>query len=313
MNNPKVSVIVPIYNSERFVAQAIESVLAQTYKNFEIVVVNDGSTDRSYEKIKPYLPLIKYIPQENKGVSSARNTGIKNSEGELIAFLDSDDIWLPEKLELQVKYLNDNPHVGLVHSNISYIDENGESYPPNPDFVTDVSGMCFKELFEGNCIATSTVLVRQACLDKVGLFAEGIPYAEDYELWMKLSIYYPIRHINEYLIKYRVHDANASNYNFINAIFELRAIKSILKEFSQTKKIVGKRVVKKRLFNLYSKIAEFQANEGNKLKSIRYSLFTMGISPIKFFSEHLWNLLSPSQKKVLSWYKYKIKHSLNKC
>lgn len=308
MNNPKVSVIIPVYNSERFIAQAIESALTQTYKNLEVIVVNDGSTDNSYEKIKPYLSSIKYISQENKGVSAARNTGIKNSEGELIAFLDSDDIWLSEKLDLQRDYLRSNPDVGLVHSNILYINKNGNLIPSNTDFATDASGMCFKELFKhGNKILTSSVVLRKNCFKKAGYFAENIHYAEDYELWLKVAKHFAIGHINQPLVLYRIHTTNTTqNHQGREEYYRLKIISNVLSEFPDSRKILGKEIVNDRLFELTYTVAKRYFRQKNRLKSLWFFFKTMKINPVKFFSELLLGVLSSSQRKALNWYKYRI-------
>ena len=114
---PEISVIIPTYNYANYVRDAVESVLNQSYKEFEIIVVDDGSTDGTKKVLEPLKNRIRYIYQENRGLPSAYNTGIKASKGEYIAFLDSDDLWLPEKLKLQKKYFDDNPAVGMVICN----------------------------------------------------------------------------------------------------------------------------------------------------------------------------------------------------
>src|SRR5690349_3602213 len=108
---PKVSVIIPTYNRAQFIARAVDSVLEQTYKDFEIIVIDDGSSDNTQEILKAYEGKIRYVYQQNKGISAARNRGIQEAKGEYIAFLDSDDVWKPEKLSVQVAILDVNPHV----------------------------------------------------------------------------------------------------------------------------------------------------------------------------------------------------------
>src|SRR5215831_9468158 len=113
---PIVSVVIPTYNNARFLPEALDSLLGQTYRDFELIVVDDGSTDDTLEVLKPYRHLIRYVRKENGGPASARNLGIRHASGELIAFQDADDIWLPDKLQLQVDYLREHPEVGLVFS-----------------------------------------------------------------------------------------------------------------------------------------------------------------------------------------------------
>ena len=118
---PKVSVIIPTYNRSKYVTKAIDSVLAQTYRDFEIIVVDDGSTDNTKEVLKPYTDRIKYLYQENTGVSAARNAGIRAAGGQWIAFLDSDDEWLPEKLSIQMDYLSRHNEIVAFITNVKFI------------------------------------------------------------------------------------------------------------------------------------------------------------------------------------------------
>lgn len=122
---PKVSVIIPVFNCDRFIGEAIESVLAQTYRDFELIVVDDGSEDKTAERVKQYGDKLTYFYQPNSGQARARNLGYANSSGEYLAFLDSDDRWYPQMLETEVHALDKNPHVGLVHGDVDIIDEEG--------------------------------------------------------------------------------------------------------------------------------------------------------------------------------------------
>ncbi|MBW2646296.1 MAG: glycosyltransferase [Deltaproteobacteria bacterium] len=309
-DNPKVSIIIPVYNGERYIAQAIESALTQTYRKFEIIVVNDGSTDNSYEKIKPFLPSVKYIFQENQGVAAARNTAIKNSSGEFIAFLDQDDLWLPEKLELQVDYLLHNPDVGLVHSNMSYINEEGKSIQREFDFPSRIAGRCFGELFIKNKIAILTVLLRRDCLDKVGLFNVQFSGVDDYDLLLRVSRYYPVWHINQSLAGYRLHGSNTSRDWLGITLTRLRIIESLLETYPQIRSELGKKTVSDRLFQLYCEVARQHSHQNKHKAAIEYWKKAISVHPTKFSSylEIIWSAITPNQRRVLNWYKYKIFH-----
>ncbi len=311
MQNPKVSVIIPVYNAESFIEETLESALAQTYKNIEIIVVNDGSTDGSYKKIKPYLPSIKYISQENKGVSSARNNGIRQSKGELIAFLDSDDVWVPEKLQIQVEYLNENKNTAFVHSNIKYINESSQLISPETDFVPGISGMCFRELFEGNKIATSTVVIRKDCLERVGYFTENITFAEDYELWLKMAKHFPIGYLDQPLLRYRVHLANATVCNQGNEeYYLLKVILNVLNEYSDARKILGRKLVNERLFELTYAAALNYSRQNNRSESVRHFFRAMRINAVQFFLRYPQDMIPESGKKTIRWYKHRVKEIL---
>ncbi|WP_143438568.1 glycosyltransferase family A protein, partial [Hydrocoleum sp. CS-953] len=124
---PRVSVIIPVYNCDRYISQAIESILAQTYQSYEIIVIDDGSTDNTRLALQPYIEKIRYVYQENQGVSAARNHGIDLARGELIAFLDADDFFLPDKLTAQVGVFDAQPNLGIVHSGWRRVNQQGET------------------------------------------------------------------------------------------------------------------------------------------------------------------------------------------
>ena len=308
MNYPKVSVIIPVYNGEKYVAQAIESALSQTYNNVEIIVINDGSTDNSYNKIKPYLSSVKYIYQENKGAAVARNTGIENSTGELIGFLDADDLWLPEKLEIQVDYLLRNKDIGLVHSNRISIYEEGTKAIPDPP-STKAIGMCFKQLFNRNQISTSTVLLRKKCLIQVGGFDERFVRAQDYELWLRISKFYPIGYIDQRLSCYRQHSSNVSR-NWEHALLaKVSVIESILDKFPEIYQELGDSIIKNKLYNLYYRAANYFLHIDKRKQARKYYLKALNMHPAKW---NCWgklligSFLTPKQKSILQWYKQKV-------
>jgi glycosyltransferase involved in cell wall biosynthesis len=197
--NPKVSVIMPVHNGAKFIVPAIESVLAQSYTNYELVVIDDGSTDDSYLKIEGYRDKLKYIPHTTqKGVCTAMNTGIRNASGELIAFLDSDDLWLPEMLHTQVDYLMDHQDVAMVHSDFQTIDDEDRIIEDSVAYCQNLripSGYIFKELFMDSLICGITVVVRKECFERVGYLDETL-YFGDYDLWLRISKHYLIGYMS---------------------------------------------------------------------------------------------------------------------
>ena len=214
MTNPKVSVIIPTYNRADLIKETIQSVFDQTFQSFEIIIVDDGSTDNTRQVVKNInSPKIKYIYQDNSGrPAHARNRALKETRGEYIAFLDSDDLWLPHKLELQVKFLDKHQDVGLVYSQAKIFGKTKGIFaiPPVARFAR--TGWMFDELLKINFIPTLTTLVRKKCLDRIGYFDEdpGLTSIEDYELWLRLSKEYQIGFIDQLLAEYRVHSTNLS-------------------------------------------------------------------------------------------------------
>ena len=200
---PNVSVIITTYKRANLVSHAIESVLAQTYTDYEIIVVNDGSPDNTKEVLDQFGDKITAIHQENQGVSAARNAGIKSAQGQYIAFLDDDDLWVQNKLEKQVACLESNPNIGLVYSDMFCFNENGV-FPDtwekaNPTPPVQQSWI----LFLRNFIPTPSVVVRRDCLDKVGLFDETLTTCEDYDLWLRITEKWSVHFLNEPLVNYR--------------------------------------------------------------------------------------------------------------
>ena len=200
---PQVSVVIPTYNSATMVVQAVESVLSQTYHDFEILVVDDGSTDNTQQAIGRFGDLVRYFKQKNQGVSAARNAGIKQARGEYIAFLDSDDIWLPDKLAEQVPWLNTDPNVGLVYCDWSVVSNGCVAHSSFLRHLPANSGDVFDDLIQSGFILTSGVVVRRACLDDVGDFDKSLTIAQDYDLWLRISYRWQVQLVSKCLFTKR--------------------------------------------------------------------------------------------------------------
>jgi len=187
---PLVSVIIPVYNAERFIAQTLESVAAQTYANFEVIVVDDGSSDGSRAAIEPFLAdtRFKLIAQANAGISAARNTAIRASSGEFIALLDNDDLWLPQKLCKQIEIAAGNPETGMIFTNAELFGESGVIGKYYPDRASYPKPDILEHLLEENPFCAGTMMVRKSCLDDFGLFDETLPGVDDYEMWLRLAL-----------------------------------------------------------------------------------------------------------------------------
>lgn len=201
-----VSVIIPCYNGEQFLGEAIDSALRQTVREIEVIVVDDGSTSTGpRDLVAGYSDRIRYIRQDNKGISAARNTGIEAARGDLIAFLDDDDVWLPEKLEKQLEFLErvrfDGRDVGLVSTAFIYTDE---SLNEIGRFSLPYAGLVFDQLMFTDLVGLpSSVIVPHAVLEAVGGFNDDLRASEDYDLWLRIASRYEIFSLNEYLVKYR--------------------------------------------------------------------------------------------------------------
>jgi len=195
---PLVSVIIPTYNRGWVLREAIDSVLAQDFKDFELIVVDDGSTDNTGEILDSYDQDLIVLRQSNKGVSAARNRGIAATAGRLVAFLDSDDLWLPPKLSSQIDFFNSNPAAVINQTEEIWI-RNGVRVNPKTRHHKS-SGMIFERSLGLCLVSPSAVMMKRALFDEVGLFDEDLPACEDYDLWLRISWRYPVHLIETPLI-----------------------------------------------------------------------------------------------------------------
>lgn len=219
MSQMLVTIIIPVYKCRAYFHEAVDSALRQTYPNIEIVVV-DGLNDTSQSLMasyKSYGDKIRYYHQKPSGVAAARNLGISVARGELVAILDADDIWYPEKLSTQVPALLAFPEAGLTFSGrivfnangvvtSSYVHSLGHWFDGHRIGATELAyGSLYRELLRANDIMTSSVVVRKSVLDKVGVFDETFAIAEDYDLWLRIAREYKLLFVNRVLTQYREH------------------------------------------------------------------------------------------------------------
>jgi glycosyltransferase involved in cell wall biosynthesis len=303
----KVSVILPMYNGSQYINLAIQSVLGQTYDNYEIVLVNDGSTDNSKKIIEPYIgkPYFVYIEKNNSGVAAARNVGILASTGDVVAFLDQDDVWVPSKLEMQVKFLLANPSVGMVHGNIKYIDADGRSIAnKDADWVTNASGWCFDYLFKSNRIAIATACVWRSCIDSIGRLREDVSGVDDYEYWLRLSMRWPIGHINECLAYYRLHSNNESK-NWLSQDIKLAAtLDGIAANFPASLTKLDRSIIASRMLPIYGRIVKEYYRTNQHKQARLYLIESIKLRPLTpiYYVMVCMGLFSPRIRVALRWY-----------
>jgi glycosyltransferase involved in cell wall biosynthesis len=195
---PAVSVIIPTFNRRGLVQQAIDSVLAQDFDDCELIVVDDGSTDDTAEALAVYGPRIRVLRQPNRGVSAARNAGIRAAAAPLIALLDSDDLWLPAKLARQTAFFQAHPGILICQTEEIWV-RNGVRVNPRKKHRKP-SGMIFERSLELCLVSPSAVMMHQSLLEAVGLFDEALPACEDYDLWLRVACRYPVYLIDDPLI-----------------------------------------------------------------------------------------------------------------
>lgn len=272
MVKPLVSVVIPNYNYANFLQGAIESVLSQTYPNIEIVVVDDGSVDNSKEVLERYTSQVKVIFQSNQGVSIARNTGVAESKGDLIAFLDADDIWLPTKVEKQVDLFTRDGSLGLVHVGVEEIDQNGRRLRVRMD---GAFGWVFEELLllrSSVLGAGSGAMVWREVFDNLGGFDPRLSTSADWDFYCRLARLYPIGFVPEVLLKYRIH--SISMHHNID-LMEHDMLIAFEKAFSEQVSVNAKKCYG----NLYRMLAGSYFYAGNYSKCLKYTLKSLIKNP----------------------------------
>lgn len=207
--NPKVSIVIPVYNGSNYLQEAIDSALAQTYDNVEVIVVNDGSKDdgKTEAIAKSYGESIRYYYKENGGVASALNLAISKAEGDYISWLSHDDVYIPDKLEVQINYLRKekNKESVLFYSDFEYINEKSEFLETYRARRVSPDDFIYS-LFSGGVLHGCTLLIPKICFEKAGLFNESLRTTQDYELWFRfIKLKYVFKHVPKILVKSRIH------------------------------------------------------------------------------------------------------------
>ena len=225
---PKVSVIIPIYNGAKYIQTAIESVFNQTYTNYEIIVIDDGSTDETRKKLKPYWDKIRYLYQENQGSAAARNVGIELAKGELIAFLDADDYWLlSEKLEKQVACFQENRSLGCINTGWQIVDDRGKHIQTVQPWHK-APKLDLETWLKKKCVLTSAMIFRREWLEKVGGFDQELRQSHDVDLVLRLSLAgCETVWLKEETVGYRQHRENTTK----NSLKQAKYVQAVLDKF----------------------------------------------------------------------------------
>ena len=223
---PLISVIIPTYNRGWIIEEAVDSVLSQVYRDFELIIVDDGSTDNTLEILNSYQDDITVFRQNNHGVSTARNRGITAASGRFIAFLDSDDLWLPQKLFRQVEFFNKNQDAQICQTEETWIRKGVRVNPKKRHKKPE--GMIFEQSLALCLVSPSAVMIRRSLFDEVGVFDEKLPVCEDYDLWLRISCRFPVYLIDTSLIiKRGGHDDQLSASSGLDK-FRIESLKKII-------------------------------------------------------------------------------------
>ncbi|MCY6959580.1 glycosyltransferase [Clostridium brassicae] len=306
-----VTIIIPTFNSKKYIIQAVESVLDQTYKDIEVIVVDDGSTDGTCEKLEKYRDEIKYYYKENGGVASARNFGILKAKGDYICFLDADDIYEKDKLKEQVRFLQDNPQIDVVYNDIQVEDEklnyintlkSEGVYNDREDFL---SMMLIRQIIPG----PASIMFRRRCIEDGLKYNEEYTNAEDYDFTLRLAEKFNFAYIPKSLYVYRRHQNNLTNNHKKQFDNEIEIIKKI--GIEKIKNIVWQssfdELEKKQLFSkILIKIREWQKAKEVLIGILKYEK----IAAVYFFLGNCYYFLQ-SYEEAKEYYENAIKLNPN--
>jgi len=319
-----VSVILPLYNCEKYVAAAVDSVFRQDHANFELIVVDDGSTDASVQQLEPHLPRIRLITQQNNGVAAARNAGLKAARGAFLAFIDADDVWVPSRLSLQLAALKAFPGAGAAFSDFFVMNEEGQVQletdgihwkygtakeaeegwtsvfetsgtleaavrPGNHRRLAVYEGNILARLFRGNFVNTSSILLRREIADSVGLFDETLSTEEDYDYWLRVASRTRFAFLDAPLVGFRRREGQITGPGQIEKI--LRNVETVIRRASPAvEPAAGRREIEKRLARIDRDIGELCLRLGRSAESRRRLLRSALSDPTRMTTHALLGL-----------------------
>ena len=272
-----ISVIIPTYNSTKYIGEAINSVLRQTFTDYEIIVVDDGSTDNTKEIIDNNFPQVRYYYLPHRGVSRARNYGIQRARGEFIAFLDADDLWFGEKLEKQIGVFNADQELMLVFTEHRFFDSNGIREATFSKKERLMKGDVVKNIFLYSHVALPTVMVRKNVFQEIGYFEENLNVAEDDNLWIRIALKFRIHLLDEVLVHCRMTENSLSRITSNVVTGVLKNVELIEKKYPDLRKRLGRVNIRRKKSYIYSDYGYFYFSNGDYetsrqcyLKSITY-------------------------------------------
>lgn len=309
-NTPLISVIIPAFNSEKTIQQTIDSVLNQTWRNLELIVINDGSQDSTLDivaRIKD--PRLKVLSYSNAGVSVSRNRGISQAEGEFISFLDADDLWTKDKLEAQLKALQENPQAAVAYSWTNHIDENNQ-FLRSGAYGT-VNGDVYAELLQSNFLANgSNILIRTQALKEIGGFNQSLTPAEDWDMYLRLASRYHFVSVPSAHILYRITSASASGNVFKMEVVSLQIIEEYYRQAPERLQSLKRESLDNLYQYLIYKVFEEQTGRQKGIKAGKLLWGYIKNDPFKYrrirfklslLTKVIATIIFPSHQPKLDW------------
>jgi glycosyltransferase involved in cell wall biosynthesis len=307
MNRVPVSVVIPTYNCGHYLTEALDSVLGQTVTPQEILVIDDGSTDDTRERLIPYAKQIRCIYQENQGVSAARNQGIQESQGELVAFLDSDDVWHPRKLELQMEILGRRPELGFLGT--STFDWPALPFPEiKRQAIDSVVSLRWEQFVARTLVVPSSVMIRRNLLIQAGGFDNGLRCSEDRDLWLRISALSPVAKLDLPLTGYRFVLGSLSQ--------QLDALRDggekVLRKLDERGAWKGRRFLRRKAYSFFHYQCSYEFNSvGDSAAALQSLIKSFGWYPFPYDPSEVDTLARLKRFVVylLRWLRLKSDHS----
>jgi len=272
---PGVSVIIPTYNAARYLPEALESVMGQTYKDIEVIVIDDGSTDDTGEIVQSYRARdrrIRYCLQDNSGPAAARNHGMREANGDYIAFLDADDLWMPRKLEKQVTVLDRDVRIGFIYCDSLFVDAGLREIPDYVRKIKLVRGDIVDDLYHDFFLMPPAVVMRVSCRSTIGYFREDMRVGEDYEYFLRLASRYRAEVIEEKLMIRRVRSDSLSRQDVVlDATNDLRTLTEFIGS-NPAFHARNRRRVARRLSSCHFSLGYHYWTRGQKMQSLRHQV-----------------------------------------
>ena len=268
LTHPSVSVIIATYNRAMLLRETIESVFNQRFKNVELIVVDDGSTDETAEVVKDYGERLRYLRQENRGPSAARNLGVSHARAPWISIQDSDDLCAPNHLEVLFAYASTHPDTGMVFANGGYV--GGKNHHRETIIPSDKSrrlarsGLQLSDLFDKSIVRLQAALISRNCYDAVGGHDENLRIAMDLDLAFRIFARYPVAYLDEVVFYYRKHEGNIGRNHELRLLENIRVIEKLLAEYPRSQELLGQGRISHRIAYRYYHLAKGRRKNGDR-------------------------------------------------
>jgi glycosyltransferase involved in cell wall biosynthesis len=281
---PKVSIVIATYNRARFLLETIDSILRQRFQDYELIIVDDGSSDDTRELLGKYGSRIIYFFQENRGPSAARNLGVRHARAPWIAIQDSDDVCAPNYLESLYRFATDNRDCGLIFANGAYL--GGKAHNRETIIPIDKSrrfarnGVRLLDLFEKSVVRLQASLISKKCYDELGGHDEILRISMDLDLAFRIFMRYPVAYLDEVVFYYRKHDGNIGQNQELRLLENIQVIEKLLRDFPEAEAMLGKGRVGRRLAYRYYRLGKGRWKQGRREAALEALKQAIALSPL---------------------------------